>query len=164
MTDEASPVGIGAIVESTELVGGDDFQTELARERALNGVERAVRDLASNILSVVRGTGKPDLIGAQAQAVVHTIEAHRSIAGCPPSSAEIAAVLNIAAKAERVALLNIDHKVELHATQSMISGALLIAASRLTDIRTHSPGGIEGLTEDDYGEDGRSEQDDNPEE
>jgi hypothetical protein len=77
---------------------------------------------------------------------VDSIEAHRSIAGCPPSSSEIAA------KAERVALLNIDHKAEIHATQWIISGALLIAASRLTDIRTHAPGGVEGLTEDDYGE------------
>jgi hypothetical protein len=136
---------------------GDEYQTLLARERALAGVERAVRELAANILSVVRGTGKPDLIAPQALALVHTIEAHRSIAGCPPSSGEIAAVLNIAAKAERVALLNVDHKVELHATQSMISGALLIAASRLTDIRTHAPGGIEGLTEDDYGVDLPSE-------
>jgi hypothetical protein len=33
----------------------------------------------------------------------------------------------------------------------MISDALAIAASRLTDIRSHAPGGIEGLTEDDYG-------------
>jgi hypothetical protein len=131
---------------------GDEYQTLLARER----------ELAANILSFMRGTGKPDMIAPQAEALVHTIEAHRSIAGCPPSSGEIAAVLNIAAKAERVALLNVNHKVELHATQSMISGALLIAASRLTDIRTHAPGGIEGLTEDDYGVDLPSEPDEGP--
>jgi len=29
---------------------------------------------------------------------------------------------------------------------------LKIAANRLGEIRSHSPGGIEGLTEDDYGE------------
>ena len=62
-------------------------------------------------------------------------------------------MLNIATKAERVALLNIDRRVEQRAMQSAISGALLIAAARLSDIRSHDPGGIEGLTEDDYGED-----------
>jgi hypothetical protein len=153
---------VGAIVEIIDELG-DEYQRLLARERALSGVEHALRELAANILSVVRGTGKPDLIGPQAEAVVHTIEAHRSIAGYPPSSAEIAALLNISAKAERVALLNIDHKIELHATQSMLSGALLIAASRLTDIRSHDPGGIEGLTEDDFAIDLPSERTDGTE-
>jgi hypothetical protein len=138
-------------VKTAKLVVDEALRTELTRDRALSGVERAVCDLAANILCVVRGTGKPDLIGAQAQTVVHSIEAHRSVAGCAPSSAEIATVLNIATKAERVTRPNIDHKAEMHATQSMISGALLIAASRLNDIRAHVPGGVEGLTGDDYG-------------
>ncbi len=129
----------------------EEYQILLARERAMAGVERAVRELAANILSVLRGTGKPALIGAQAKALVNTIDAHRSIAGCPPSPEEMSSVLNIATKAERVALLNIDRKVEQRAMQNAISGALLIAAARLSDIRSHDPGGIEGLTEDDYG-------------
>jgi hypothetical protein len=130
-----------------------EHQALLARDRAMAGVERAVRELAANILSVVRGTGKPDMIGAQAEALVNTIEAHRTVAGCPPSAGEIAAVLNIATKEERVALLNGGRRVERHAMQSMISGALLIATRRLDEIRTHAPGGIEGLTEDDFAND-----------
>jgi len=132
----------------------EEYQLLLARERAMAGVERAVRELAANLLSVVRGAGKPDLIGAQAEALVNTIDAHRSIAGCPPSREEMSSVLNIATKAERVALLNNERRVEQRAMQSAISGALLIAAARLSDIRSHDPGGIDGLTEDDY--------DDNP--
>jgi coenzyme F420-reducing hydrogenase gamma subunit len=38
--------------------------------------------------------------------MVRPIETHRSIAGCPPSEGEIAAVLNIATKEERTALLS----------------------------------------------------------
>ena len=64
----------------------------------------------------------------------------------------MSSVLNIATKAERVALLNADRRVEQRATQNAISGALLIAAARLSDIRSHDPGGIDGLTEDDFGE------------
>lgn len=126
-----------------------EYQALLARDRALAGVERAVRELAANILSVVRGKGKPDLIAAQAEALVNTIDTHRSIAGCPPSAEEIAAVLNIATKEDRVALLS---GARLRATQLAISGALNIAATRLSEIRSHGPGGVEGLTEDDYGE------------
>jgi hypothetical protein len=131
---------------------GEDFQRELARDRALDGVQRAVRELAANIFNVVRGAGRSEMIAAQAQAVIQTIEAHRSIAGCAPSSFEIASALNISTKAERLALLNVEHRAELHATQSMIFGALLIAGSRLKDIRARTPGGIEGLTPEDYGE------------
>jgi hypothetical protein len=129
-----------------------DYQAQLGRSRALAGVERSVRELAANIMSVVHGTGRPEMIGPQAQALVHAMEAHRSIAGCAPSGSEIAAVLNIVAKAERVALLNIQRKPELNATQALISRALPIAVSRLSDIRSHAPGGVDGLTADDYGD------------
>jgi hypothetical protein len=129
-----------------------DYQAQLGRSRALAGVERAVRELAANILSVVHGTGRPEMIGPQAQALVHAMDAHRSVAGCAPTGPEIAAVLNIVAKAERVALLNIQRKPELNATQNLISRALPIAVSRLSDIRSHAPGGVEGLTTDDYGD------------
>ena len=141
----------GVIVDA---VGGIEeldleYQAVLARERALAGVERAIRELAANILCVARGKGKPDLIASQAEALVNTIDTHRSIAGCPPSAEEIAAVLNIATKEERVVLL---HGPKLRATQRTISTALKIAANRLGEIRSHAPGGIEGLTEDDYGD------------
>jgi coenzyme F420-reducing hydrogenase gamma subunit len=117
-----------------------DYQAQLGRSRALGGVERAVRELAANIMSVVHGTGRPEMIGPQALALVDAMEAHRSVAGCAPSGSEIAAVLNIVAKAERVALLNIGCKPELSAAQNLISRALPIAVSRLSGIRSHAPG------------------------
>ena len=101
-------------------------------------------------MRVVNGSGRPEMIGPQAQALVNAMDAHRSIAGCAPSPNEIAAVLNIVAKAERVALLNLEREAEMRATQNLISRALPIAASRLNEIRTHAPGGVEGLTPDDY--------------
>lgn len=134
----------------SQAIADYDFQAELARGRALGAVERTVRELAANIFSVVHGTGRPEMIGPQAQAVVYAMDAHRSVAGFAPSRAEIAAVLNIAAKAERVALLNIEYQEQLRVTQDLISRALPIAASRLTEIRSHTPGGVEGLTPDDY--------------
>jgi hypothetical protein len=70
-----------------------DFHAQMGRERALGGVERAVRDLAANIVRVINGTGRPEMIGAQAQALVHALDAHRTIAGQAPSADQIAALL-----------------------------------------------------------------------
>jgi hypothetical protein len=138
---------------NTQVIVDYDFQAQMGRERALGGVERAVRELAANIMRVVHGSGRPEMIGAQAQALVFAMDAHRSIAGCAPSAGEIASVLNIVAKEERVVLLNLGRRPELEAAQNLIARALPIAAARLQDIRSHSPGGIEGLTEEDYCED-----------
>jgi hypothetical protein len=77
-------------------IESDETLDELARIRALAGVERALWELATNILDVARGTGKPLLLGPQAQALVNNIDAHRSIAGCAPTTDELANVLDIA--------------------------------------------------------------------
>jgi hypothetical protein len=138
------------VLGNSRVVVDYDFQAQMGRERALGGVERAVRELAANIMRVVHGSGRPEMIGPQAQALVHAMDAHRSIAGHAPSPNEIAAVLNVVAKAERVAVLNLEREAEMRATQNLISRALPIAASRLNEIRTHAPGGVEGLTPDDY--------------
>jgi coenzyme F420-reducing hydrogenase gamma subunit len=138
------------VLANSRVVVDYDFQAQMGRERALGGVERAVRELAANIMRVVNGTGRPEMIGPQAQALVNAMDAHRSIAGCAPSPNEIADVLNIVAKAERVALLNLEREAEMRATQNLMSRALPIAASRLNEIRSHTPGGVEGLTPDDY--------------
>jgi len=78
---------------------GDDEEArdELARLRALAGVKQALWELANNILDVARGTGKPVLLGPQAQALIDNIDAHRSLTGSVPSNAELADVLDIAA-------------------------------------------------------------------
>jgi hypothetical protein len=76
----------------------DDYEEnlgELARMRALAGVERALWELATNILDVAQGEGKPLLLAPQAQALVDTINAHRSITGSAPSTNELANVLDI---------------------------------------------------------------------
>jgi hypothetical protein len=138
------------VLANSQRIVDYDFQAQMGRERALGGVERAVRELAANIMRVVHGSGRPEMIGPQAQALIHAMDAHRSIAGHAPAPHEIAAVLNVVAKAERVALLNLDREAEMRATQNLISRALPIAASRLNEIRTHAPGGAEGLTPDDY--------------
>lgn len=82
-------------VFSEYAIGGDDeARDELARLRALAGVERALWELATNILDVARGAGRPLLLGPQAQALVDTIDAHRSLTGSAPSTAELANVLD----------------------------------------------------------------------
>jgi hypothetical protein len=101
---------------NTEVIVDYDFQAQMGRERARGGVERAVRELAANIMRVVDGSGRPEMIAPQAQALVFAMDAHRSIAGYAPSGDEIAAVLNVVAKEARTALLHLDRRPELKAT------------------------------------------------
>jgi hypothetical protein len=85
---------MGAIVgPNTQAFVDYDFHARMGRERALCGVEQAVRELAANIMRVVNGSGRPEMIGAQAQALVHALDAHRTIAGQAPSADQIAALL-----------------------------------------------------------------------
>ena len=127
---------------NTQVIVDYDFQAQMGRERALGGVEHAVRELAANIMRVVHGSGRPEMIGPQAQALVFAIDAHRSIAGHAPSAEEIATALDIVAK-EGVAMFNLDRRPELKATPG--------AWARKSCSRTTAISG-ENLTEDDYGE------------
>src|SRR6185503_6885178 len=70
---------------NTRVVVDYDFQAHMGRERSLGGVQRALRELAANIMRVVDGNGRPDMIGPQAQALVYAMDAHRSISGRTPS-------------------------------------------------------------------------------
>jgi len=134
---------------NTQVIVDYDFQTHMGRERALGGVERAMRELAANMIRVVQGNGRPEMIGPQAQALVFAMDAHRSVAGRALSADEVTSVLDVVARTERGALLNFVRGPELQA--NLISSALPIGASRLQDTSSHTPGGTDGLTED-YGE------------
>jgi len=127
-----------------------DFQAHMGRERALGGVERAMRELAANMIRVVQGTGRPEMIGPQAQALVFAMDAHRSIAGRALSADEVTSVLDVVARTERSALLSLVHAPDMQATQNLIAGAMS-GASRLHDASSHTPRGFgRRLTEDDY--------------
>jgi len=137
---------------NTQVIVDYDFQAHMGRERALGGVERAMRELAANMIRVVQGNGRPEMIGPQAQALVFAMDAHRSVAGRALSAGEIASVLDVVARTERGALLNFVRGPELQANQSLVSSAPTIGASRLHDASCHRPGDADGLTEDDDGE------------
>ena len=136
---------------NTQVIVDYDFQAHMGRSRALGGVERAMRELAANMIRVVQGNGRPEMIGPQAQALVFAMDAHRSIAGRALSADEVTSVLDVVARTERGALLNFVRGPELQANQNRISSALPIGASRLHG-SNHTPGGTDGLTEDDDGE------------
>ena len=111
----------------------EENQDELARLRALTGVERALWELAMNILDVARGAGKPLLLGPQARALVNTIDDHRSIAGYAPSTAELANVLDIAAV-------------------PVVLASLQVAATSLADYRSQTTAEPEAAKPTGYGD------------
>jgi hypothetical protein len=101
---------------NTQVIVDYDFQAQMGRERARGGVERAVCELAANIMRVIDGSGRPEMIGPQAQALVFAMDAHRTIAGNALSGDEIAAVLSVVAKETRGERLPLDRRPELKAT------------------------------------------------
>src|ERR1700761_7924609 len=117
----------------------------MGRERALGGVERAMRELAANMIRVVQGTGRPEMIGPQAQALVFAMDAHRSIAGRALSADEVTSVLDVVARTERGALENYVRGPDLQATQNLIAHALPMATSRRPDSDGDTPRGFRPL-------------------
>jgi hypothetical protein len=59
----------------------ENSDAEIAENDALAAVEWALRDLAANILRVVRGAGKPYDLGRQAVEFANALVAYREAAG-----------------------------------------------------------------------------------
>ncbi|HEX4504732.1 MAG TPA: hypothetical protein VH722_03300 [Alphaproteobacteria bacterium] len=138
---------------NNEVVVDFDFHAHMGRERALGGVERAMRELAANMIRVGQGNGRPEMIGPQAQALVFALDAHRSIAGRALSSTEVTSVLDAVARTERTALMDLVRGPDMEAPQNLISHALP-SGPRLYDASSRAPRGFGPRpTADDYYED-----------
>ena len=114
---------------------------ELARRRALEDVDEALKELAANIMRVSRGAGKPYDLGKQAQSLVVAMIAYKDAVGYYPSSEELTAPLAHGYDEERLDRMSDDHRATAYAEEAMVRGALQIAASRLLGQRTQESAG-----------------------
>lgn len=71
------------------------------RRLALQAVDDCLCELAANILRSVRGAGKPDLIGRQAQSLADAMVAYRDVAGQFPGDEALGATLDIGTPDDR---------------------------------------------------------------
>lgn len=74
-------------------------EAEIKRQRATDALDGPLRQLASNILRIVRGAGKPYDLYEQMLAVLQAMNDYRDAVGAWPSSFEMDKILN--ARVER---------------------------------------------------------------
>jgi hypothetical protein len=109
---------------------------EATRDFAMQIVSVRLRELAGNILRVVRGAGRSYEIGRQAQDLIEALHAYRDAVGQFPASEAIDAALHIETPDEQLNQMDDEQEMVVTARQAIIRGALQIAASRLLGQRT----------------------------
>jgi len=114
-------------------------ERELAEERAKRLIEEPLRQLASNILRVIRGAGKAWQIASEAAAVLEAFEEYRSIVGRYPSEYEIHEVISM--RHEAASSPRDNESDWSDAIDDMIAGGLQMAASRLAGQLTQERAG-----------------------
>ncbi|MFT8246599.1 hypothetical protein [Roseomonas sp. BN140053] len=112
-----------------------------ATDRAREQVVRALRELAANLLRVIRGAGKPWTLGQDAAEVVIAIEAYQEIAGPTLFADDIAAALRIQEHYRHLPSLSSREAERLDAEEQVVRGALQVVASKLLGQRTQEAAG-----------------------
>lgn len=118
---------------------------EIAAGRALERLRWPMRELAANMLRVVRGAGRPYELPSQIAKVLSLMEDYRDVAGHYPSDYDIGDTINIrnetGGRSDDWA----------HGIDTMVQGALQVAASTLVNQSTQKSVGehelIEGLAQ-----------------
>lgn len=105
-------------------------QADVDRERAAAQLSWALRDLAANLLRVIRGAGKAYLIPDQTVEVIKALKVYHDAVGTFPPDREMAKMLRVGQ--ERPPGQFNDATLNRRASENVIvRGALQIAASRL---------------------------------
>lgn len=110
---------------------------DLESAAALKRVQFAVRELAANLLRIIRGAGRPHQLGQDAQALIESLTEYQNRVGRWPFAEEVSAALSIAPSQEFRQQLTGASLDRVDAEEMIIRGVLQQVASRLTGQRTH---------------------------
>lgn len=106
-------------------------EIEIKRKRAEEDLDLPFRELAANVLRIVRGAGKPEDLLDQMQHAIDVSAQHRQVHGAWPAPSTLAEIL-------RLDDPNIGSEVGLiRATHPICRASLQICASRLVQQDTH---------------------------
>lgn len=123
----------------------ENDQRSIDRGWARNDVGRELRELAANIIRVVRGAGKPDEISGQCVAVLKAVQTYRDAAGHWPASHEISEALSISR--DYFTDVYNDAWEREDARDTIVRGALQVVASRLVGQNTQEQRGRSEMTD-----------------
>ena len=113
----------------------------VVKERATLDVAWALRDLTANLLRVVRGAGKAYMIPEQTQAVLLALIAYRDTVGTPIPDHELSAILAPGQDRLDASKFTDAEVCRSMALDTIVRGALQIAASRLIGQGTQEQAG-----------------------
>jgi len=120
-------------------VVSENTGADLARKRASQRVDDALRELTANLLRVVRGAGRPHDIADQSLALTDSLVAYREATGVLPFGDDLAAVIQPGEPDLR--LWGGDEQARHYAHQLVIKGSLQVTASRLLHQPTQEAAG-----------------------
>lgn len=149
--DVAAHIGVGSALkpmdddgkpeQSPLRVVAENTEADKARLWATRGLSWALRDLAANLLRIVRGAGKPHEIGQQAEALLKAyIEYHEAFGHYPPSY-DLTEILSTERSEEWRNRLKGSELSRVYAVEQIVAGSLQIAASRLVGQTTQERAG-----------------------
>jgi hypothetical protein len=108
---------------------------------AMIAVSSCLRELTANLMRVTRGAGKSWYIGRQAQALIDSMVEYQKVVGHYPSSEELGAALDIDLDYQEMSNYSEHNREWSYAQQTLIHGALQMAASKLLEQRTQEAAG-----------------------
>jgi hypothetical protein len=120
-------------------VVSENSERDLARKRAMEAVDWALRDLTANLLRVARGAGKPHAIAEQARALAKAYERHRDVVGHDPDSADVSAALGLDDNPPEG--MSNENRAFHYAEARIIRGAMQTVASELLSQGTQRAAG-----------------------
>jgi hypothetical protein len=114
-------------------IASENSETDLARRFALQKIDGALRNLAANVLRVIRGGGKSWEIPEQAQDLVKALADYETAVGHLPHSDDLDSMLSVSRDPDRLGGMEDEVLEKLEDEESIIGGALRIVAARLLD-------------------------------
>lgn len=121
-------------------VVSENSESDIARNEAAQDVEWRLRELAANLLRVIRGAGKPYDLPQDAASFVRAVVAYQEAAGHGVPSDELSAMLTDAVDQD-IDRAQGDESDRAYAERKIMRGCLQIAASRLLGQRTQESAG-----------------------
>jgi hypothetical protein len=97
----------------------------------LISLQRAVGDLAANLMRLIRGAGKPGRLLPQVHSIAEGAERYHSIAGHWPDGLTLTENLGVGPDDERLAAAGDLYAARMYAEEMIVRGALQFAASTL---------------------------------